>query len=149
LTSKSSLQYEIKTELPIEFNEKSFMIWKLANFKEKSFDGIIGQNLLKPLGAVLDNNNDCLIVNNNKIKFLYSCPYNEDEIYQLEACSMEENDLSKLYENLKSDEEKRLKKLINSYKDLFFKEGDQLTCTTAIQHEIVTKTDRPIFSKIY
>jgi len=149
LTSKSSLQYEIQTELPIEFNEKSFMIWKLANFAEKSFDGIIGQNLLKPLGAVLDNNNDCLIVNNNKIKFLYSCPYNEDEIYQLEVCSMEENDLSKLYENLQSDEEKRLKKLINSYKDLFFKEGDQLTCTTAIQHEIVTTTDRPIFSKIY
>lgn len=58
LNAKTIVNQQIKTNLPIEFSEDAYMIWKLTRFNEKSFDAIIGQNLLKPLGAVIDMKNE-------------------------------------------------------------------------------------------
>lgn len=40
-------------------------------------------------------------------------------------------------------------KLLHSFKDLFYKEGDKLSATHEIKHEIITSTDRAVYSKIY
>lgn len=47
------------------------------------FNAILRQNLLKPLGAIINMSNDCLTVNGNQIEFLRFCPYKENEIHQL------------------------------------------------------------------
>ena len=39
--------------------------------------------------------------------------------------------------------------LLGNYRNLFFKEGDRLSHTTEIEHEIITSNENPIFSKIY
>lgn len=122
------------------------MIWKITDFTNKCFDAIIGQNLLKPLSAVIDLSNDTLNINNNKIKFLNSFPYNSKEICQLEN---EKIDFDSFLTNLNCEEQKALKNLLKNFKDLFFKEGDTLTSTTKIEHEIITTSNIPIYSKIY
>ncbi|XP_055374910.1 uncharacterized protein MAL13P1.304-like [Condylostylus longicornis] len=98
---------EIKTNLPLEFNEDAEMIWKLVKFDNKDFHGIID----------------------------YS--------------SISNNDFENLKKSLNSEEKTHLNKLLNNYSDLFFKEGDYLTNTTEIQHQIITTIDRPIYFKIY
>lgn len=125
------------------------MCWKLTRFYNKSFDGIIGQNLLKPLGAVIDLKNEVLVINDNKIKFQGSCPHRIEEIHQLDITEMDENIQKELTKNLNPEEKRHLEVLLKSYGDLFFKEGETLSCTDAIKHEIVTTVSKPIYSKIY
>lgn len=129
--------------------EDADMIWKLTKFHGKCFDAIIGQNLLKPLGAVIDMENEILIINNSEIKFLNSPPYKFDETHQLEITDIDGTNFKNLSKSLNFEEKNHLNVLLKSYKDLFFKEGDQLTSTSEIQHQIVTTTDKPIYSKIY
>lgn len=148
LSNTIYIDKEIQTMLPIEFNEDAEMIWKLTKFNNKTFDAILGQNLLKPLKAVIDLENETLWINNKKIKFLNKCkcPFDPNEIYQLEESELE---FQNFFKNLNSEEENKLKNLLIGYKDLFFKEGDQLTSTTQVVHRIVTTTNAPIYSKIY
>lgn len=42
-----------------------------------------------------------------------------------------------------------IKQLLHNFKDLFFKEGDTLSATTEIRHNITTTIDKPLYSKIY
>ena len=85
LNTCTIVELEIKTELPLEFKEDAYMIWKLTEFKDKCFDAIIGQNILKPIGAVIDLENDLIRINNNNIKFINAPPYEFDEILELEC----------------------------------------------------------------
>lgn len=149
LNSDTFVNSEIKTDLPIEFNEDAYMIWKLTKFKNKSFDAILGQNLLRPLGAIIDMKKEVLIINKNEINFLSKCPYKENEINQLEHVEINETVEENLVKGLNSEEKNLLNKLLKSYKNLFFKEGEQLTSTSKITHEIITTTQKPIYSKIY
>lgn len=54
-----------------------------------------------------------------------------------------------MFAHLNSFDEGKLKKLLHSYEELFFKEGDNLTFTNVMKHEIKTMTDIPIYSKMY
>jgi len=47
LYSKSLITQEIITDLPLEFKEDATMSWKSTTFNNKSFNAIIGQNILK------------------------------------------------------------------------------------------------------
>lgn len=62
--------------------------------------------------------------------------------------------LHKIQENLRLDhlneEEKlRIEKLCMKFSDIFYLEGDKLTFTNQIKHEINTESNIPIFSKTY
>lgn len=64
------------------------------------------------------------------------------------------NRLTLLKENLRLDhlngEEKlQLLDICTEYNDIFFLPDDNLTCTKAIQHEIIVTDPSPISSKIY
>lgn len=50
---------------------------------------------------------------------------------------------------MNNEEKQSLNTLLKEYEELFYKEGDKLTSTHEIQHEIVTTTNNPIYSKIY
>lgn len=88
LNGRTDITHEIITDLPIEFGENATMSWKLTKFVDKDFDAILGQNILKPLGAVIDMEYEKLIVNGRVINFLQTCPYYVDKIYQLESLNL-------------------------------------------------------------
>lgn len=52
-------------------------------------------------------------------------------------------------EHLNKEEKKELLKLCNQFDDIFFKEGDALTFTNEIKHQIKTTDNIPIYTKSY
>lgn len=149
MNTNTFVNKEILTSLPVEFNEDANVIWKLTKFNNKCFDAIIGQNLLKPLGAIIDMDKEKIIINKNEIHFLGKCPYKEEEINQLEYSEFNDNTKHNLYKDLNSEEKMHLDKLLKTYSNLFFKEGEILTSTSVVKHDIITTTNKPIYSKIY
>lgn len=144
------LNYELITQTPLEFNENTTMSWKVMNLNNKNFDAILGLNVLRPIGAVVDLLNGQFEVNSTIIKFNYVCPY-IDTICQLEAITLNQNELfCKINTTeLNPEETKILKTILMKNEDLFYKEGDTLTCVNAIKHQIITTSSQPIHSKIY
>lgn len=65
------------------------------------------------------------------------------------------NRIQLLKENLRCDhmnneEKESIEKLCSEFSEIFFLEGDKLSCTKTIQHEIKTpKTNQPIFQRPY
>lgn len=98
LNSKTDILYEIITNLPIEFGENATMSWKLTNFGDRHFDAILGQNILQPLGAKIDLENDILIINGKTVPFFKNCPYESEEIFQLEHLNIDEKVMKHLSE---------------------------------------------------
>lgn len=149
MNGRTFITQEIVTELPKEFGENATMTWKLTSFKEKQFDAILGQNILKPLGAIVDMENENLVINRQIIEFLKICPYFEYEIHQLETLNIDKVVLQNLYNGLNTEECSALDKILNLYEDLIFIEGQILGNTDLIKHEINTVNDRPIYTKMY
>lgn len=57
---------------------------------------------------------------------------------------------SKIRDDHLNDEEKEsLFNICNSFADIFFLEGDTLSSTDAIRHQIITNSDKPVASKTY
>lgn len=70
LNHENMIKFEIITEVPVEFNEdESTMAWKLMRISNNKFVGIIGQNLLKPIGAKLNLKEGYIEINNRKTYF--------------------------------------------------------------------------------
>lgn len=149
LTGKEFIKSEIITKVPSEFHETATMSWKVMDLSNKNFKALLGQNILKPLGAKVDLLNDQLEINNEVIKFKNCCPYKE--IHQLEVVQLNHVDLIERLktEHMNSEELKYLKQIVYKNQDLFFKEGDKLTNVKEIKHQIITKESRPIYSRIY
>lgn len=74
--------------------------------------------------------------------------HSPDMINTLETCG--QDILNQLDLNdLNVEERDTILVTLNKYKKLFFREGDKLTFTTKIEHNIPTSVDGPIYSKIY
>lgn len=52
-------------------------------------------------------------------------------------------------EYLNTEEKENLFIIFDDYSDVFFINGDKLSCTNVIRHQIVTDTEKPIVSKTY
>lgn len=147
LNGKVSVKEEIITKLPLEFQENATMSWKLAKFERKQFDAILGQNILKPLGAIVNMENETLEINGCTIKFIKYCPYDPDEIFQLEIINKKV--LDNLFEGLNNEEKLALDNILVSNSDLIYLDEQNLDFTNVIQHEIKTANDRPVYMKMY
>lgn len=149
LNGQTKIHRRMITPMPIEFKFSGTLSWKIVDLKSGKFDAIMGQNFLVPFKAKIDLEFKYIEINKNKILFEDDdCPFVADEIRTLETVS--ENILDKLrLEHLNDEEFNKVKKLLNQNQDLFFKEGDVLTATHEIVHEIITTTNIPTFSKIY
>lgn len=139
---------EIVTPLPKEFLTKGSISWKVIALNGRKYDAIIGQNLLTAIKAVVNIDKRQLETNKNIILFEDDCPYEINEITTPEISK------GKIIENLKVDhlnkeEYNSIINLLKNYQELFFKEGDKLSFTHEIQHDITTTTSNPIYSKIY
>lgn len=149
INGQFTISEEIITPLPVEFNEDSLMVWKLTSFENKKFNALIGQNILKPLNAIVNLGENFLKINNIKTYFIDSCPFDENDIHSIEKVDPNTILAKLLQDDMNSQEKKILKEIINKNTDLFFEEGQNLTHTHEIQHEIVTTVDKPVYTKIY
>lgn len=121
--------------------------WKAQRLNKRNYEFIIGIDLLTNLDALIDLEAETIRLNNQVIKFA-SNPYSANQICTLEK--VEKNYLDHLHLNhLNEEEYNGITKIIRKFENIFFKEGDILTSTPKIKHEIVTTTDRQINSKLY
>lgn len=148
INGKDSINFEIHTRPPKEFKMPSNALirWKVKNLPNRKYQMIIGSDLLNSLESIIDFEKGSINVNEQDIKFENS-PYKFNEICMLETVDPKLN-LLKL-DHLNSEERLEIEKLVKRFSKLFFKDGDILTQTTEIKHEIVTTTDQSINSKLY
>lgn len=150
----STVEYSMITPFPKEFNypHNGTLSWKVFALNSKKYDAIIGVNFLTPLKSTIDLTNKCIRILHKEIIFFqdYDFPFNIDDICELNAIDINKDIISKIDNPSWNDIEKtKLKNLINSYKHLFYGEGDHLTFTHEIQHEIKLTSNEPIQAKIY
>ena len=88
-----------------------------------------------------------IIVLNQKESYFVNNPYAYKEICTLDSTDMTFENLQ--LEHLNKEEAKEIQKIIKKYSELFFREGDNLTSTTEIEHEIRTTTEEQLNSKLY
>lgn len=74
-------------DLPLEFKEMPLRPGIQSNSERKKFDSILGKNIWKSSKAVIKMDSDTIAINNNTIKFLFSCPYVYKEMYILGTSS--------------------------------------------------------------
>lgn len=82
---------------------------------------------------------------------LKACDIN---IIELNNISFKEGGFIDVFNNIKTDhlnseEEKSLKKVISAYKDIIYQEGEDLSFSNQIKHEIKTSDEIPVYSKSY
>lgn len=96
-------------------------------------DGILGMDLLNKLGATIHCNKELIEIGN---------------IQSLNITRQDE--ISIPTQHLTSEEGNELVTLCNKYKDIFRKQGQYLSCTNTVQHEIPTNADQaPINQRPY
>ena len=143
----------MRTPFPKEFKVQGDMEWKIFPLKSNKYDGIIGMNFLTPLDAKLDLKSQSI-----KILSKYKIPFEDinlpREIAQANHLETVPNSEEEIYKQTNSasldrEEKQLLKNLLKQNKDLFYLEGDNLTFTHEVKHEIKTKDQNPIFCKIY
>lgn len=114
----------------------------------RNYDAIIGLNFLIPFKAKLNLENRYIDILGNKILFEQESPYHINTIQTIEDSNcngINQFDLS----HLNRDEDSKLRRILTEFHDLFYKEGDVLTSTQEVQHEIPTNNVKAVFSKIY
>lgn len=103
----------------------------------KSFNGILGNDSLKLLNAVIYTANNYMLVNNSiKVKIL-----------QQESQSV--NILELRINHLPQSQAEKLQSLCENHPNLFTDPDEKLTFTTTVKAEIKTPTDNPIYSRYY
>lgn len=103
-----------------------------------------------PLKAKIDNEHGYVEILGNKLFFeRMHYPFHTENICLLEPISRD-HVLDKLnFSHLNKEETGMIMNLLTEFKDLFYSEGDNLSATTEIEHQIITTIDRPLYSKIY
>lgn len=150
LNGVNKVMNKIVTPFPKEFGAEGTISWKVINLTGRKYDAIIGQNVLVPFKSKIDLEGKFIeILNKNKIPFIeLDYPLLLNEIHNIEP--LNQNILEKLNLNhLNNEEADKLNELLKQFKDLFYIEGENLTFTHEIQHEIYTSMENPVYSKIY
>lgn len=118
----------------------------MTDLKGRQYTFIIGIDLLNCFKTMINLDDGYISINDRITNFLIN-PYKNLEICTLEAKEVDWNRFS--LDHLNDEECKEIKVILKRFKKLFFKEGDQLTSTPSIQHEIKTVTDQQINAKLY
>lgn len=144
------VKYTVTTPFPKEIPYSGTLQWKLIDFSNKNFSAIIGQNFLKAFNAQINNTEQYVQLLDRKFYFLdYEYP---EAMYN--ACALQpvnREDIRDCFNlaHLNDEERRAVETLFAEFDDLFFQEGDVLSATNQISHEIITTVDRPLYSKIY
>lgn len=137
------------------------------------YDGLIGNDLLRPLKARICYESDTIKIGENTLQLIVRSKDQYKENIEQE----ENNYVNELHKNgiiedplnielnfasnsqplksqiridhLNSEEKTQLLPIINKYHDIFYQENKKLSFTSAIKHSIRTTTNIPIFTKSY
>lgn len=134
----------VMTKAPSEFqySPKMRSRW-VALPLDKSYDFLLGMDFIqRNVKNINFITKTIQLINDVEIPFLSKIP---DETCVLEVSEIEDINLT----NCNVEESEIIRTLIRKFKGLYYKEGDQLTNTNTVVHNIRTITDQPINSKIY
>lgn len=150
LNGTNEIKYVVTTPFPKEFGCLGTLQWKIINFSNKNFTAIIGQNFLQALKAKIDYDKKCIEILNNILYF----EENSYPEYAQNVCNLQQIKRNKIKDNINlshmnEEECQATLRLLTEFENLFFKEGDVLSCTNEVCHEIITTNERPLYSKIY
>lgn len=148
IIGKDVINYEVHTNPPEELRLSPGLVrWKVKALTNRKYQFIIGVDLLNNLDTIIDLEEKVMTINGQKVKFLNN-PYPFEQVFTLEKV---ENDYLKhlKLDHLNDEEYKAIVEVIAKFEKVFFKEGDKLTSTSSIKHEIKTTTDSQINSKLY
>lgn len=150
LAGTKLINEEVIVDVPGEFNRiGETMSLKLIDLGNRNFDCIIGNNILMPMGVIIDFLNMRLLIDDTTISLHPNAPQiNYDDITVLEIQNLDFCNIN-LPEFVNREEENRINKFLCKYKNTFYHEGQSMPMTTDVKHTIITTTDRPIHSKIY
>lgn len=135
----------VKTKCPDEFKQEinARIRWVQMNL-EKPYGFLLGMDWIDKNVRLIDIHNEEIVLNNKeRIPFLNKKIV--DEVNMLEESHFENIKL----DHLNEEEKQGVTQLMYKYKNLFYKDGDKLTNTTSIVHEIKTITNEQINSKLY
>lgn len=153
LAGQTTITQKIVTPIPIEFKREGTVDWKLFQLSSGIYDGIMSIGTIHGLGIQLDLDNKFAYTSYKyKIPFIsYDIPikfFNVETVEPITSVFTEIDNKTSTNE-LNSEEKLKLKDLLNENKNLFYTEGESLSCTSEVQHEIKLIDNRPIYSKIY
>lgn len=135
----------VLTDCPQECKYDSKLKLRWISMKmEKDFHFLLGMDWIEQNVNNIDVNNRNIILKNGEI-----IPFLNKQIEeQVNSIELGEYRNIKL-DHLNTKEKLMMEKLINKFKQLLYKDGDQLTNTNSVVHEIRTTTNDQINSKLY
>lgn len=102
-----------------------------------TFDGILGNDTLREIGATIYTAKDFMILGNGLKVKLKQLPAKS-----VNAMSIEQVDLS-------TERQEEMRKIASAHPRLFSEPDEKLTYTTKVVGEIRTTTDTPVYTKFY
>lgn len=118
----------------------------------RSFHGILGNDSLKELNAVINVKHDFMMINGNtrvKIKQLESKAENCTNTARGHSLIEPINTVNIERDHMSEEQENEIKKLVRKFPNLFTEPNDKLTYTTKVVGEIRTNTDTPVYTRAY
>jgi hypothetical protein len=156
-----NLNTRIQYSIPhFEVSNESDIIVGFLEYKfHEKFDGLLGNNILVKLNAVVDFKNRFFETDKAKIPIylnkneeIYARHFYKDQSLEIFAHELSTESNPKISKKNFANKKDKLKlnNLLNSFKDLFYKDGDQyLSCTNMVKHRTVKKVDTRVYSKLY
>lgn len=149
-----STNSKFRVPLPGIFNCNYYVEFLEFNFHNK-FDGILGNNILVNLKAIVNYGDRLLMTDTAVIPFYLNEEeenyaygrYIDDSIHVLSFES--DGSINNFASHLNRRDTHKLSVLLRSYGDLFFDDSQNLSFTNEIKHSITTKNDIPVYSKMY
>lgn len=126
-----------------KYSDQARMKW-VAMELDKPYDLLIGMDFIaKNVRGISIENQQIDMTNGVSLPFL-------TKTIQEEVCVLEVSEVQNLQlDHLNDKERNMIEKLIKKYNKLLFKEGDILTNTNTVVHEIKTTTEEQVNSKLY
>lgn len=140
----------------LEFDSKEKLEFLELEFHDE-YDGLIGNNILRPLQAEISYKEKSLKVNTgNEIPLFFNVeeeneyqipvPLKELDVFQNEIFLSEGDIRCNHLDHITKEE---LLKIITKFNKAFYQDGDDLSFTHEIKHKINTVNDIPIYTKLY
>ncbi|KAL0902756.1 hypothetical protein ABMA27_000562 [Loxostege sticticalis] len=126
---------------------------------DSNYKGLIGNDLLRVLGARIDYNKKKLFTRTTAIPLLFDNIIikrrlsQEAQLNNINTCRDDnelKNNLNRIRTNhLNSEEKREINKLCYQYRDIFYSEKMPLTFTHSVKHKLRLTDETPIFTKNY
>lgn len=127
---------------------QDFLIHAVSN----DYDMLIGRKLLSAAKAVIDFETQTVKMFSNKLKLINSNNTPEQNHFQEHPSTQEKHEFEEnlfRLNHLNVEEKSKLITLLKKFKNIQYREGENLTCTSQQKYTINTTHNIPIYAKPY